>query len=432
MKQMIREMSTAVLTVAVAGLCSCNMTGLVSGPDLSLALDGKTDYQIVKPDNSSPADEYAIRVLTNNLTKIIGATFPVVKPGEMAADKPSIFVGLSAPALKRLGKKPLSGLAEEEHVARSIGRDVFLYGKGARGNLYAVMEFLENSMGWRWFSVFSEPVTLPCPEATIPPFNRKRGFSFGYREFVPYFTLHYYYQQGINLTYAWNKYHPRWEQYIAGGIVPALGDINRVGGCHTLFCYIPPTPKTHQWEPYQWITKKDYFKTNPEFFTMNKAGTRVPNSQLCFSNRGLRDELTKNIQGQIEREGEHTIITVGAQDSGASFCHCPDCKKMKVRYASPGGPYFDYLLELSSLLKTNHPNVLLKGVSYRRTQTQKPPKLRENETFPDNFVILFAPIEDSYLGDWSQPDPGLQETYGDLLAWSKIVSNIWVYYYPNP
>jgi len=159
MKQMKIIPAMAATALGVLFLSSCNISWPKSDQDLSLAVDGKTEYQIVKPDNSSTADDYAIRALTNNLQQITGAQFPVVKPGAMAADKPSIFVGLGAPALRRLGRDPLAGLAEEEHVARSMGRDIFLYGQGARGNLYAVMEFLENSLGWRWFSVFSNPVT---------------------------------------------------------------------------------------------------------------------------------------------------------------------------------------------------------------------------------------------------------------------------------
>ena len=317
-------------------------------------------------------------------------------------------------------------------MARSIGRNIFLYGKGVRGNLYAVMEFMESSLGWRWFSVFNRPAIPSRPSVTLAPFDRKRGFSFAYRETLPYFNHDFYYQQGVNLAYCWVRSDRRWEQLQARGIVPALGGLDRIGGCHTLHCYIPPRPETRQWERYQWITKKDYFATNPEFFTMTDSGTRTPGRQLCFANRGLRDELTGKVLEHIQREGERTIVTVGAQDTGGAFCHCPECRRLEARYAAPGGAYFDYLLELSALLNAKHPDVLLKGVAYRRVQSQKPPKLVSGRRFPDNFVILFAPIEDSYLGDWTQPDPRMQETYQDLLAWGRLVSHLWVYYYPNP
>ena len=420
-------MASILLTTSVALLCSCNM----AEPDLPLAAEGKTAYQVVKPDASSTVDDYAIRVLTNNLQKITGAEFPVVMASEMSADKPAIYVGLSKPALKRLGRKPLSGLVEEEHVSKSIGRDIFLYGQGTRGNFYAVMDFLENSLGWRWFSVLSNPVTPSRPAAIIPPFNRKRKFSFNYRNTLPYFYYDYYYQHGINMTYAWVKTNPNWTNMVARGIVPAGDGISVMWGAHSLFQYIPPRPDSHLWEPYQWITNRNYFATNPDYFTMNPGGARVA-QQLCFGNRALRDEFTRRVLEHINRLGENAIIAVGAEDSGGTFCHCEACKKLCEQYDSPAGAYFDYLMELCGLVHKRHPGVTIRGLAYRREQTQKPPKLPEGQRFPDNFAVLFAPIDDAYLGDWSQPDPGLQETYRDFLGWSKIVSAMYLWLYPTP
>jgi len=78
----------------------------------------------------------------------------------MNSERPAIFVGLSEPALRYLGRDPLAALEDQEHVTRSIGPNIFLYGKGAHGNLHAVMEFLENSLGWRWYSVYDYLIEL--------------------------------------------------------------------------------------------------------------------------------------------------------------------------------------------------------------------------------------------------------------------------------
>ncbi len=418
--------------IAILIVCLTCLTALSSSTVLQIAQNGTTTYRIVKPNQPTSVDDYAVKVLTNALHEITGVAFSVVTPEAYVSGTPAIFVGLSVPSLKQIGSDPLSALQDEEHIVRSIGQDLFLFGQGARGNLYAVMEFLENSLGWRWYSMFSDPVMPSRKTLTLEPFNRKRGFSFGYREDAPYFNENFYYQQGVNLTYRWKQSHSDWEQIQERGIMSALRGRDGIAGAHTIHCFIPPKPDTHQWEPYVWITKKDYFETNPEFFTMTESGVRTPGRQLCFSNRALRDELTRRVLGQIEREEEQTLITVGAMDTGGAFCHCPECKKLEQKYDAPGGPYFDYLLELSAFLKEKHPEVLLKGVAYRRDQSQKPPTLESGQHFPDNFVIVFAPIEDPYLGDWSQSDPGMQETYRDLQGWGKIASHVWVYYYPNP
>ncbi|MBT4816734.1 MAG: DUF4838 domain-containing protein [Lentisphaerae bacterium] len=419
-----------MLTMCTVCILPCRMAAAPT--ELQLSREGMTDYVIVPPASPTKVDTYAVNELGKVLKQVTGAEFSTVAPGDLAADSKVIFVGLSAPALGQLGQNPLGDLEDQEHVARSIGHNIFLYGKGLHGNLYAAMEFLKKSLGRRWFSVFSQPALESRSTIMLTPFNRKHGFSFKYREILPYFNHHFYYQQGVNLAYSWVRTHRSWDKLQAQGIVPVLDGRDRIGGCHTLHSYIPPTPETRQWERYQWITKRDYFSTNPDFFTVNNAGKRVPNRQLCFSNRALRDELTGKILEHTKREGDSTIITVGAQDTGGAFCHCTGCKELEAKHSAPGGAYFDYLLELCNRVKQERPSVRVKGVAYRRAQSQKPPTLADGRRFPDNFVLLFAPIEDPYLGDWTQPDPGLQETHQDLSAWGRIVSHIWVYYYPNP
>ena len=403
-----------------------------SGAELRLTQEGITRYRIVRPANPSPVDDYAARELAGYLKQITGAELSVVGPDDLVGGAPSIFIGLSTPALERRGPNPLAGLEEEGHVARSIGPDIFLYGKSPRGNLYAVMEFLENSLGWRWYSVFDRPALPSRPTVSLEPFDRNQGFSFKYREIVPYYGYDYYYQQGANMTYAWVQSSPRWEQIVAAGIMPARGGSTRIGGAHSLHQYIPPTPDQRLWPQYEWIDKRDYFKTNPEFFSMARNGQRVPSRQLCFANRGLRDELTRRVMQHVDRRGENAVITIGAEDVGEKYCECPECVKLEEKYQSPGGAYFDYLIELSHRLKEREPTARLKGVAYRRIQSQNPPVLPDGVRFADNFIILFAPIEDPYLGDWSQPDPGLRETYSNLVAWAEMASESWVYYYPNP
>ena len=398
--------------------------------DLQLVTVGKTAYQIVEPALASTVDQYAIRTLAQYLTQITGTELPVVAPDRMAAGKPSIFVGLSAPALERLGHDPLAELKAQEHVARSIGQDIFLYGEGVHGNLHAVTEFLENSLGWRWYSVYSKPVVPSKPTVTLAPFNRKCGFSFASREVGLRHDLDFYYQNGINMGFDRKvRKRRKYSQDSPGGIVSFMPNEKFV---HSSFAYIPPTPDVHYAKTFDWLEQRNYFETNPEFFSMYRTGQRVKNRQLCFSNPGLRKELTKNILRHVSLAAENNIITLDAADAPDRFCYCPGCKALEEKYQNPGGPIYDYLIEICGLLKAKHPRVMVKTLAYRRSQTQKPPVLPEGQRLPDNLIISFAPIEDSYFADWSHPDPRIQETYRDLVAWCEIASHLWAWLYPNP
>ncbi|NOZ20780.1 MAG: DUF4838 domain-containing protein, partial [Planctomycetes bacterium] len=403
---------------------------VLQAADLQLAIGGTTTYQIVKPANPSGVDDYAVQTLVQYLKQITGAEFPVVEPDKMAEDRHSIFIGLSAPAIKHLGQDPLAGLKDQEHVARSIGQDIFLYGKGVHGNLHAVMEFLENSLGWRWYSVYENPVIPKKPTVTLAPFNRRRGFSFAFREVGLRYGLDFYYQNGMNMGF--DRQARKLRKYnadIRDGIVSLMPNPVFV---HSLHRYIPPEPDNKYARTFDWLKRKNYFETNPEFFSMSRTGQRVKNRQLCFSNPELRKELTRNILKHISLTGENCIITLDAADTPDRFCYCPGCEALEKKYGGPGGPMYDYLIELCHLLKKEHPGIMVKTLAYRRSQTQKPPVLPAGERLPENLIISFAPIEDSYFADWTHPDPRIQETYSDLVAWSKITTHLWAWLYPNP
>ena len=138
MKTVSGNLLKTIFLTALCGPCVSAVPAIAA--DLQLATSGQTNHQIVKPANASGVDSYAAETLADYLKQITGAEFPVVQPGSMNPQKPSLFVGLSEPALTHLGKDPLAGLKDQEHVTRNIGRDIFLYGKGARVDRFAEAE----------------------------------------------------------------------------------------------------------------------------------------------------------------------------------------------------------------------------------------------------------------------------------------------------
>ena len=418
----------AVGSRCVAGALALACTA--GAVELRLADAGTTTYRIVTPAGPSSVDDYAVKTLAGCLKQITGAEFPVVGPDTVTAAQPAIFVGLSAPALARLGPEPLAPLQDQAHVARSLGPDVFLYGKGLHGNLHAAMLFLETELGWRWYSVFSKPLLPARPTVSLPPFERQRGFSFASREVGLRFGLDFYYQNGINMGFDRSTRRLRQQDpAAAAGIEPLRPNEKFV---HSSFSYIPPTPDTVYSKDFEWLPRRDYFATNPDFFTLNLAGQRVPNRQLCFSNPALRAELTRNVLTHAARAPEDNLFTLDAADNPEAFCHCPGCQALATKYGSPGGPIYDYLIELCERLRSERPRAMVKTLAYRRSQTQKPPVLPAGQRLPANLIVSFAPIEDSYFGDWTHPDPRLQETYADLVAWGKVATHLWAWLYPNP
>jgi len=401
--------------------------------DIALSTAGKTEFRIVKPEAASPVDDYAVTKLSEYLKQITGAEFPIVEANKASGGSPCLYVGVSASVKEKLGTDPLKELKDQEHVSRSKGGDIFLYGKGMHGNLYAVVDFMEHTLGRRWYSgrlitetptwhnTVGAPVFAVARDLVVEPFSRTGGFSFAYR--IPSYDwmFDFHLQNGMNL-------------FSNPGLQPNVFSRHVMPvNCHTLFGYIPPTPALQAWPKiFDWVAKKDYFATHPEYFSMNKAGRRVAlQQQLCFSNPGLRQELTQNVLEHIRRlkaDGqERLMIDVSANDDPSEFCFCPGCQALKEKYHSPGGPLYDYLFELCALVKDRHPDTLLHTLAYRLSQTQKPPVMPAGMVFPDNLVVQYANVEDNVDVDWTHPLN--QTSYQDLLAWGKLTQHLWSWYY---
>lgn len=414
--------------------------GLVSAradvTPLTLARGGATDYVIVMPADATAVDRYAARELAFYLRQITGAEFPVLSESLPERESPTIFVGLGTEARARLGgTDPQADLAPQEFVARNVGTDLFFYGNGVHGSLHATMDFLETSCGWRWYTIFEPPVLPSRPVLELAPFDRKGGFAYTYRKVDKQRGFDFYYQHGMNMgldesVARFTRTDPEHRDDYAA-FVSELPDAE--AGVHTLFGYIPPDSEVRHSDFLPWLEKKDYFATNPEFFSMTETGKRMPNRQLCFSNPELRTEFTKNVLAHIAHKGEPCLLSVSAQDVPGTFCECPGCRALAERYESSGGPLYDYLFELCGVLAERHPGARIMTLAYRRAQTQKPPTLPKGEMLPANLIVDFAPIEDNYFADWTHPDPLIQETYADLKAWGAIVhpGNLWAWLYPN-
>lgn len=405
---------------------------------LTLAADGQTAYCIVQPTAPSEVDAYAVREFAHYLGAITGVEFEVIAPAALAEDQPAIFLGLSDAALTRLGHDPRPELADQEHVNRTHGQDLLLYGQGLHGNLYAAFAFLK-SLGWRWYSVFEHPVVPSRSTLSVAPFERRSTFSFAYR--LPDFrarSMDYLYQNAVNMGFDSRRRKVAWRhgEEAAAKLSPFQSEIRSYGGAHSLLQLIEPQPVKDRHFEFEWVERDDYFATNPEYFSLGEKGERVPDKQLCFSNHELRAELTRLVLQQAELVGaaeEQVVLAVTANDTPGRFCWCDGCRQFEQQYQSPGGPLYDYLIELCGTMQQAYPKALIKTLAYRLSQTQQPPVLPPGQRLPPNLIVDFAPIDDCYFADWwTHRDEEVQATYQDLLDWGRITDHLWAWIYPNP
>ena len=409
----------------------CTAIYLQAAP-LVLAENGKTKYSIVLPERLSKIDIHAVKELATFLKKTTKADFALVT-GKKLPKKNRIFFGVSNAAKKILvsgNNFLLDKLADQESVIQCIGDDVFLYGKGKYGNLWAVYEFIEHKLGVAFLDVSGFTHIPYHKKLTLSRQKHGAKYAFKVRSIMSYIYMDR--ENAVNFLYRNRQNFD-------------LGDKNPEGieniyeqfiAHHGIAMFIPPYTYEKRLlkfiHPPVWLRKKAYFETNPEYFSMNKQGKRIPDLHYCFSNAEFKKELTGNMLRYYNEQknlpqfaGKKLLVRLGLNDKAINMCFCKPCQAMQKKYQTPGATYLLYMKELAEA----HPDILFELSAYQRALTENPPVMQGK--FPPNLVICLAPINANFSHDWDSTELN-RHALKNLRNWSKLTKRIHSWYYPNP
>ena len=401
----------------------------IAAAPLFLCDSGKTEYTIVTAAKPSDIDSFALKELRHFLREATGAEFPVVSEDKTPLAK-RIFLGLGTAAKRCLGTdSDLSGeLIDEESVIQCQGNDIFLYGKGKYGSLWAVYEFLESRLGCEFLDVHGFAHIPKHDKLEVPRELHRAKYAFKVRSLMTYIypdkeqasLFLYRNRQNFDLASSTPGVENVYEQFI-----PA----------HSIEMFIP----TYKYEdriykfihPPKWLRDRSYFESNPEFFSMDKNGKRVPDIHRCFSNPELKRELTKNMMRYYYENkdnpkygGRPLLVNIAINDKAYNMCNCPECKALQEKYKSPGAPLHLYEIEIAE----QYPDVLFMANAYQRALTQIPMEL--DRKLPPNLIVVFAPINANFSHPWDATEIN-RLSLEDLRKWCSQTSRVWCWYYPN-
>ena len=406
----------------IAALC-CAAAFAADGK-LAIAQEGKSRYTIgYDTDNTDPVYRAALKDLSDHLKEITGASIPLA----YQSGGPRIIVGKRAPG----DDKPFTGVRERR--IKSIGDDIYIYGDGKFGTVAAVYDFLEKFCGCRWFGPWDGDSFIPRkPTLELDPIDYKHAPSF--------------YSLELGGPWPSARKHPGVQAYLRRNrcfLQPNYAGAHVQDGwkfigptTHGLSAFFPPGGHkpgsfTNQWAgPHPALADKAYFKDHPEYFTLNKEGKRVDNRQVCFSNPDVRRILTENIETVLKYEkyklDDYAMIDLSFNDRSGGFCECPNCKALEKKYQSPGGPYYDYLIELGSKFLEKYPRLVIRMMSYQPSMTGIPPK--PGTKFSSNLSVIVAPL----IQDFSKPlsHPYNVKFHDEFEAWGRIAGKMWWWSYP--
>jgi len=360
--------------------------------DLTLAADGKTDYQIVVPDRSP---NESIGECLNQVARLVQTAFkangfdaPVVSESKRDKAKPAIYLGDTAFA--RANGVDLARLAGWGYVHKAIGRDVIVAGrdrpaaskavkrrrqphdlvataKGATDFLreYAGTRFLYPDLApWRPLmsaasvDLLKTPAIefLPTPTIAVPAGLDVRRtaavkFNIGHGQGVGFYDL-------------------------ANNRFPLVDDMF---GAHTWARAVPP---------------KKYRETHPEYFALI-GGKRLldGHGQYCISNPDVQELMYRDLIHWLD--SGYATVSLGQPD-GFRPCQCDKCTELYDTGTDWNEKIWIFHRKLAERVLKARPGKHVTIMSY--IQTALPPKTFK--AFPKNTRIMMTGTNEKDIAPW--------------------------------
>jgi hypothetical protein len=381
-----RRLIPFVLAAGLAAFAAPPLTAAVG-----IAHRGRALARVVVAPGATETERFAAAELAMFLHIVTGANFPIGEDTGTAGGR--LLVGFGAARLTG-HDSVVSGLAPEEIVVRTAGKDLVLAGGGPRGTLYAVYTFLEDVVGCRWWT--SAASRMPRkPSLEVGDLEIRFKPPFEYRE--PYWH--------VAFDEAWaarNKANGT----RAGGDALRGGRQVYEGFVHTFYVLIPP---------------EKYFDAHPEWFSEIDGRRTATNAQLCLTDEDMRRELVINLRERLRANPEATIASVSQNDCFGN-CTCPKCKAVDEEEGGPAGSLLRFVNAVAAELEAEFPQVAFDTLAYQ--YTRKPPRLVRPRP---SVIVRLCSIECSFARPLD--DPKNKTFFDDLEGWSKIAGRLYIWDY---
>ncbi|MBI3920922.1 MAG: DUF4838 domain-containing protein [Armatimonadetes bacterium] len=386
----------------------CALTSLITtavlGKGLPIAVNGQARVVIALGANPIPAEQTAAKDLGEYLQKVTGGAFPQIAESEVSPGVRAIYVGQTAFAAQH--GVAFAMLGREESVLRTVSGNLMLTGGRPRGTLYAVYEFLENVVGVRWYTAWSEKVSHR-PTLQVPALDKRIKPYFIYRDAYTYLTDVRMYADHAGWL-RWLSHCRATIPYYAGDeeLLVSLGAEQtfggRIGGGHGFAPYLP-------------VDK--YFEDHPEYYSM-RNGKRVPSNGLdgnhaCLRNPDVLRVIIEGVREDIRKDPDALCYTVAVNDGGCqTICDCTECRKIAEQYGATAEPRTDtgllawFVNQVADAIKVDYPDKYLRTLVYGPACS-----LPKGIRFRDNVVVQLCGAASA--------------------EWSAVARNLWIWQYTN-
>ena len=419
-----------------------------SGGELTLVADGQSHAVIVLADKPSSAAREAGNLLQTLVARSSGAKLPVVNEralsdvrvdggkleASVAGNRLTAFVLVGQSKLAAQLGATSEGLGPGGILLRTYPNALVLQGADDAtpadpdGTHHAVTTFLEDVLGVRCLWPGDLGLVVPSHRTiAVPAMDRRFTPRIGQRKIR---NSHYSDRIQAGLDYL--------------GLTKA--DLDRQTAA----------AKTDEWFAWQRLggsvgitaghafgyTWEKYHQEHPEWFAMQPNGSRdlsnltPARARLCKSNLALIDSLARDKIEELRRTGGKAVSLCPNDGGGATFCQCPECKRLDP---SEGRPImlwdrvskppkdFQYVSltdrmvwfwnRLAERIGKDYPDAWFGVYAY---SAYKAPPVKEK--LHRNLAVGFVGV--NYASEKDR-----QQARSDWEAWSKMASKL--YWRPN-
>ena len=317
------------------------ISGAVAAP---LFENGKTQWQIVLPENPGNEITYAASELSTALKKISGADF-ISK--STPAKQFNIYLGTPAtsPAVAKLAanfKLPDANSIETVAVY-AVGNDLYLAGNTPRAVLYSVYSFLQNQLSVRWLWPGDDGEFIEKRNSYTLP--EKLAYNF-----TPAFKI-----RAMSPCH-WHRHVPTeiWmaRNFLNGDSRTASfrdkAGLYRIGGGHRVRVY----------------NVKQAFQTKPEIFSLIGGRRNIAGIAGCWSNPDFTKQVLDSISQTIRKENLELLNLFPADIT----IRC-ECEKCSAQGSRTDFWYNYYSKTLIPALKKEFPKLKFAGIAYQEYRT---------------------------------------------------------------
>lgn len=400
--------------VCLAGPSVKNNNSTV-GSELVLVKNGRPTATIVTSSSPTKNARKAANELQKYIEKISGAILP------LAGDTTPL-----SGCMVLVGKSRLTGnipnleipsgrtknLREEGFVIRTHGNHLVLAGNDAEpylGTRYAVIEFLHR-LGVRWFMPGEMGEIIPkMSTVTVSPVNITQRPDFPVRDF--------------------------WE-HARGNMASECAEwkIHNKMNPHSVEVFGVPSDGS-----VAGLLPKEQFEDHPEWFALNKDGTRSKDHP-CMTSEPMIKHFADGVKANA-RKGK--AVTAFAPVDGNPRCWCKNCAKIGNKFDGFGAnnrdpepeysisnEWFYFVNRILTDVNKEFPDHIIatNGYANRDIPPEMPPEIQFNPA--QNLTVMFANIAACTIHAYDDPKCWQMHRQGQMIRqWCKLSDKVWIYNY---